>query len=204
MAVCLFTDSQGMSTAAGFDQLREIKNPHRRSKVDCIGLSPFERTLYLDAEMQVLCDLSEVFDVLARFDVALCHAHGREAQQRKQLWREKIPSGFPQFNGGLMAFRRNAQTESFLKDWGNSYHEAGFKKDQVTLRELLWSSDLRIATLPPEYNIRYRKYLWLWGAQEAKPKILHFPARQNEPLAVRCSAACQDWWFRHIFRLPME
>jgi len=61
-----------------------------------------------------------------------------------------------------------------LESWSNAYHESEFDKDQVTLRELLWLSDLRIATLPPEYNLRFKKYLKIWEGDEAQPKILHF------------------------------
>ena len=37
----------------------------------------------------------------------------------------------------------------------------------------MWTSDLAIYVLPPEYNIRYRKYLDIWTDREAVPKILH-------------------------------
>jgi hypothetical protein len=41
------------------------------------------------------------------------------------------------------------------------------------LRELLWGSDLRLHILPPEYNIRYERYLSFWDPKEAVPQILH-------------------------------
>jgi hypothetical protein len=31
-----------------------------------------------------------------------------------------------------------------------------------------------LAILPPEYNIRYEKYLTVWEEREAIPRILHF------------------------------
>jgi hypothetical protein len=156
-----------------FSAQHSISHPHRRSKVDYLPHSPFERTLYLDADVRVVSDLTEVFGVLDRFDVALAHAHARNHRHTNTAWRVAIPSGFPQFNGGVIAWRRSERTSAFLRAWRDAYHESGFRKDQVTLRELLWLSDLRIATLPPEYNLRYPKYLWLWGRDEARAKILH-------------------------------
>ncbi len=63
----------------------------------------------------------------------------------------------------------------FLDQWKAAFYEAQLPKDQVTLRELLWTTDLHIYVLPPEYNIRYQKYVDLWGLTkgEAQPKILH-------------------------------
>jgi hypothetical protein len=74
----------------------------------------------------------------------------------------------------VIVVRKNTKTLALLESWSQSYKAAGFRKDQVTLRELLWNSDLRLATLPPEYNIRYPKYLYLWSRREARPRICHF------------------------------
>ena len=75
-----------------------------------------------------------------------------------------------------MLFKSSPAVLELLRAWGPAYHSAGFKKDQVTLRELLWLSDLRIHILPPEYNVRYEKYMRVWEEKEAIPRILHFSA----------------------------
>lgn len=174
----VYTDNGGLELIASseespFSSAGEIVNPHYRSKVDYIAQTPFERTLYLDSDTKVVADISEMFDLLNRFDLALAHAHKRNSHGTTESWREEIPPSFPQYNGGVILYRKVTAVKKLLKDWGDSFHEAGFKKDQVTLRELLWLSDLRLATLPPEYNIRYEKYLKIWNAAEATPKILH-------------------------------
>jgi hypothetical protein len=175
LPIALFCDCAPRigAEADPFSVVHPVSQPHRRSKVDYLPHTPFERTLYLDADVRVVSDLSEVFGVLDRFDVALAHAHARNHRSTNTPWRVAIPRGFPQFNGGVIAWRRSERTQAFLRAWRDAYHESGFRKDQVTLRELLWLSDLRIATLPPEYNLRYPKYLWLWGRDEARAKILH-------------------------------
>jgi hypothetical protein len=174
LPIALFSDRPIEPDGADpFSAVHPVQNPHRRSKVDYLPHSPFERTLYLDADIRVFADLSEIFGVLDRFDVALAHAHARNHRSTNTTWRADIPRAFPQFNGGVIAWQRSEATQAFLRAWRDAYHASGFRKDQVTLRELLWLSDLRIATLPPEYNVRYPKYLWVWRRDEARPKILH-------------------------------
>ncbi len=174
--IALFTDAGqlGIALSGVFDPVIELESVHHRSKVDCLMNTPFDRTLFLDADIRVLEDVSELFDLLERFDMAMAHAHARNRDATRAVWKQELPDAFPQFNTGVIAVRRNAQTQALLQDWSANYKAAGFRKDQVTLRELLWASDLRLATLPPEYNIRYPKNLWLWSRREARPRICHF------------------------------
>lgn len=172
LAVHLFTDQPDVTSPA-VNGITRIENPHNRSKVDYIHRTPFARTLYLDADTRVVADIRGMFDVLDRFELAIAHAHKRNHFPTNQPWRIPIPDAFPQMNGGVLLFRAEPRVLGLLQDWQRAYHESGFTKDQVTLRELLWLSDLRIAILPPEYNLRYEKYLEVWTEHEAKPHILH-------------------------------
>ena len=158
---------------APFDVAYPVEKPHRRSKVDFLSKSPFERTLYLDTDTRVVDDISSLFDVLDRFDIGVTHAMRRNSPERLVTWRKQLPRAFPQFNGGVLLYRNTPQVNAFFESWSHHFAEAGFNQDQMTLRELLWDSELRIAVLPPEYNVRYEKYLWFWSKSEATPKILH-------------------------------
>lgn len=155
-----------------FDEVILIKNPHRRSKVEYLAYTPYERTLYLDADSIVVSDITEMFDLLDRFDIALSHAHRR--LEGIQSWRVSLPKAFSQFNGGVILYKWNNKIEQFCKDWSKYYSIAGFKRDQVTLRELLWKSDMHLYVLPPEYNFRYFYKLAFLTKKEVRPKILHY------------------------------
>jgi hypothetical protein len=188
LPIALFADAAAQDDARVrdcFDRVLPIANPHRRSKVDYLGDSPFARTLYLDADTRVVAPIGDVFDVLERFDVALSHAHARNRERTNQVWRQELPASFPQFNGGVIAYRDSPEVKRFLTDWRESFHAAGFRKDQVTLRELLWSSSLRIATLPPEYNLRRPAYLAFWRRREAAPRILHLKSFTRDGARAR-------------------
>ncbi|MGE0449575.1 MAG: putative nucleotide-diphospho-sugar transferase [Vicinamibacterales bacterium] len=163
-----FAASPGPFTSVGL-----IDDPHYRSKVDYLARTPFERTLYLDTDTLLTADIREMFQVLDRFDIALSHAHLRNTPVRTATWRVALPPAFPQFNGGVILFAAKPAVLAFLEQWRRSFREAGFREDQVTLRELLWLSDLRIATLPPEYNTRFYKYHVMWRKEEARARIFH-------------------------------
>ena len=157
-----------------FDRVVTFEKGHLRSKIDHLPESRFARSLYLDSDTRVVADLKPMFGILDRFDIALAHGHKRNGTRQNIFWREPIPDAFPQLNGGVILYRSTPEVVRFLADWKTAYHTAGFKWDQVTLRELVWKSDLRLFVLPPEYNVRYSKYLTVWSADEAEPKILHF------------------------------
>lgn len=173
LGLALATDRTDLADKALFQHLVDVRDGHARSKVDYLARTPFHRTLYLDTDIRLLHSVSDVFDVLDRFDIALAHANARNRSATRSVWRTQIPDAFPQLNGGVIAYRSTDKVLSFLSEWSKAYREADFKKDQVTLRELLWCSELRINILPPEYNIRYSRYLDFWNSKEAKPRILH-------------------------------
>lgn len=175
--IALFSDKKntGLQNLDIFDLKYEISNPHIRSKVDYIQKTPFERTIFLDADTRVICDLNELFMLLDKFDIAIAHDPCRYRYETTTKWREDIPISYPQFNSGVIVYRNNYKTQKLFSDWSTYYKKAKFRKDQVTLRELLWlSNDMRLAVLPPEYNLKLPKYLWVWRKSEAIVKIKHF------------------------------
>jgi len=178
----LFTDAKGfeqhfVKNNDPFSSVGIIENPHHRSKVDYVVHTPFDRTLFLDTDTALNADISPMFKILDRFDIAMTHAHHR-SPSRLQRWRAVLPDSFPEFNTGVILYRKTPAVLQCLGEWGHHFIEAALDEnnDQTTLRELLWLSDLRIATLPPEYNVRFIKYHLLWSKSEAQSKIFHLKA----------------------------
>jgi len=112
---------------------------------------PYEKTLRLDTDIYVNDDISEVFDLLDNFDFAAAHNPARISWDV-----EEIPDCFPEYNGGVMAFKRNEKFEEFISNWKEEYYhqreKTGHAQNQPSLRKTLYESNLRIATLPHEYN----------------------------------------------------
>lgn len=197
LLIDIYTDSPSEIPDGIFDMVHLIADPHRRSKVDYMAKTRFDRSLYLDTDTRVVKDISNMFDLLDRFDLAIAHASARNKKSNLEGWRCPVPDNFPQMNSGVMVYRRTPAVMEMLSDWQAAFHTAGFNKDQVTLRELLWISDLRIYILPPEYNVRYAKYIKVWAPNEAEPKILHFASYHHEVGIVDGLRG----WRRHLRKL---
>jgi hypothetical protein len=191
ISIDLFTDA-GSLESHPFDRIVTIDNPHRRSKVDYIAQSRFDRTLYLDSDTLVVDEIGDLFDLLERYDIVAAHAHARNRSATQVSWRKVLPQSFPQLNSGVLLFKKSDRVLKLFEDWRSAFHEAGFSKDQVTFRELVWDSDLALYILPPEYNIRYKKYVDVWEEKEARPKILHYAAfhREHESFDEKPSLFC--------------
>ena len=192
LAVDLFTDEP--RELAVFDRVHVLADPWFRSKIDALLAARFERTLYMDADILALADFRDVFEVLDRFDIALAQDWYRNSALHHTFWRRPLPPAFPQFNGGLIALRRNRATTAFLTEWRAAVLASDTGRDQIALRELLWESELRIATLPEEYNLLWIQGLRHWTTLFAAPRLIHSPrfhqefdryARAKDPAAAR-------------------
>jgi hypothetical protein len=137
--------------------------------------SRFDKTLYLDVDLFVIADIRDVFEVLDRFDMAMAHDPISNGVRCHTFWCKVLPNAFPQFNGGVVAFRHSPKVEDLLKNWSAAVRENNFNRDQPVLRELVWNSELRITTLPPEYNLMRFKDLHLWRTHHSAPRIIHSP-----------------------------
>ncbi len=171
LPIILFTDQN--VHGGPFTRIEPIEHPLMRSKVDYLGRTPFERTLYLDSDTRVAGDLTGMFALLDRFDLAVAHVGKRHAEKHLVPWRGGVPRSFPQHNCGVLLYRSTLSMLEFLNSWQVAYREAGVRQDQVTFRELLWRSDLRYYVLPPEWNTRRRSLCQKWSRHEPPVMIWH-------------------------------
>jgi hypothetical protein len=169
LPVALFTDEEGDASALGpFDVVAEMDEVagNRLDKIRHLDRAPFERALFLDTDTYVCAPLDDVFALLDRFDIALAHAARRTHEHYPPL--PGVPDAFPEFNSGVIAFRNAPGAGAAFAAWADLYvralGSAWYRRhretrpftlqDQHHLRKALYESDLRIATLPPEYNCR--------------------------------------------------
>ncbi len=171
LGLALFTDEAAHFRE--FDQVTPIENPHARSKVDLLQKSPYAETLYLDTDTRVVGDLAPAYRLLERFDLAVAHRTPDPKRLASAKPTDTPPSAYPEHNGGVIFYRATPAVQTFLDNWRSAYHRLGRTADQVTFREQLWASDIRIAILPVRYNTR--SYTWLdhltWKG--APPVVLH-------------------------------
>ena len=164
LPVTVFTDQA--VTAPCFDQVVTVeRSPEHFDHVRLMGQSPYERTLYLDADTYVCGDITGLFALLDRFELAVAHDWTRNPDYaRELLWEytSKIPESFFQHQAGVVLFRRSPGLTRFFGDWltyyerdqqlratsGSSCHVG----DQAAFREALWRSEVALWVLPLEYN----------------------------------------------------
>jgi hypothetical protein len=167
----IFTDAEVPDGV--FDRVHQLEKSWFRPKFEALRRSRFERTVYLDADMFILADISDVFEVLERFDFAAVHSQRRNSAWSTELWRRPLPAAFPQINGGLLGIRKSPRTLAFIEEADRIMDAEGLKKDQPLFRELLFDSDLRIAILPPEYNLTEFRWAEMYTPRHGAPRVLH-------------------------------
>lgn len=101
-------------------------------------LEAYQHLIYLDTDTRVIKPLGDVFAILAKFDLAGCHAPGR--QTRPTI--DAIPLTFPELNIGVLGLRNSHKLRRFALDWLTRYEENHAfygNNDQAPLREALWA-----------------------------------------------------------------
>ena len=184
--IALLTDQEQTDEMGQIvDVYAKIQPNHIRAKVDFVGFSPFVNTVYLDSDTLVVRNISDMFDILKRFDVGLVHDYARKRLKYSKLVPEyeSIPYGFSEFNGGIMAYNSSEATNNFLNTWRQyfyKYYQQTNGWDQVSLRVSLWNSNVKIHTFPFEYNIRgkatrekVRNLKHEFGEDHLEPRIYH-------------------------------
>lgn len=168
---------------ANFEKIISIKKGSslpKLQKLIFMSQAPYDMNLFLDTDTYVCGDISELFCLLDNFDIAIAHA-----PYRKTIEKKNVPQSFPEFNTGVIAFRNTCKVQLFLKNWLDLYQKdlqreiiwnrpgskknEIFQQDQASFREALYKSDLRVATLTPEYNCRFGMIGYVHG----KVKIIH-------------------------------
>lgn len=128
---------------------------------------PYQKTLLLDTDTILYETVSELFELVDEFDIAASTiADGRFTLS------EKVPEPFPEYNTGVVLFKKNQRTSEFIKEWKNVYQEYlddGVRMNQPSFRETLYRSSLRVATIPTEYNCRAN----FGGYLNSTVKVLH-------------------------------
>jgi hypothetical protein len=148
--------------------------------------TPYDRTLFVDADTRIVEPVPELFTILDEFDFAATHEEYVNSDWFNRYPRPDIRLGFPEFNTGILAYRRSPQMDRVLQDWSVLYrtfldtHPPGTKtNDQPFFRAAVYRSAVRIATLPREYNCKFRGQGFLNG--HVKIVHGHVDLRLQEP-----------------------
>jgi hypothetical protein len=151
--ICLITDHPPENQGP-FTEVRRPVGAVRYTPMDKVLAyeATYDRIILLDTDTFILDDLTPVFRMLKKFDLALL-------QDVNRGWNYELPDvpmSFSEFNTGVVAFRKTRQVADFFAAWSREYdkmrEEYGFIANQPSFRRTLFHSDLRVAPLPSEFH----------------------------------------------------
>ena len=132
---------------------------------------PYDKNLYLDADTFILDDITELFKVLDTTNLCLAHDYSR-GRYNSEMYNNidcDIPSTFPEYNTGVMAYNKCQEIKNLFNFWNGKYFSYDHDRNQPAFRISLYESDTQFVTIPPEYNFRTDRIGYACG----KIKILH-------------------------------
>ena len=103
------------TSAAAIELFSPSPHPHA-DKIAAMSRSPFAETVYLDVDCAVLGSITELFDVLARYDLAGAHAPGYRGAPDPD-----VPVCFYEINTGVLAYRNSHKMRHFFRRWHATY-----------------------------------------------------------------------------------
>jgi hypothetical protein len=146
------------------DDVRIIDIKSDRVKQDYLYESPYDNTLYMDCDTEIVGPIDDIFNLMGRFDIAAVQDQIRKDPKKSERYPDyaNIPDGFPEYAGGVILFRKCEKVENFFGVWRKNFRKwyqlTKEVRDQPSFRVSLWQcSDLRLHTLPPEFNHRTKK-----------------------------------------------
>jgi hypothetical protein len=140
--------------------LRETNFTHR-PRFDSIFMTTLDQAIFIDGDTLIIEPCYELFQVLDDFDIALCLApqlhHPRAIESNLHSFLPFVSMAVAEFNAGLIVAKKTEKLRTFVESWMRLFKTClteQYAMDQVSLRVALSKSDLRIATLPNNYNFR--------------------------------------------------
>lgn len=130
----------------------------RWAKVNLYDLSPFDLTVYLDADTRPQTDISALFDILAAgFDMVICPSRNQGSDAfwhidpgERQVTNAECYNPV-QLQGGVFGFTRSDAVSEFFQIWRSEW-ERWHDQDQAALMRALYRHPLRLWLLGTPWN----------------------------------------------------
>jgi len=196
------------STCDNYIQLSgNYKERRFGGKIDAIINSPYERTIFLDIDTLTIRPLIfDLFDVSSQKDLMATMEPGNAFGSKDESLRHDIPHCFPGMNTGVIAFKKNTQTDKLFSRWKKLYIEnkrgISNRHDQESFRKSLYETNILFSTLCKRFNVRGRNHYisgkphsvtihnvkQLYGAiklvQESTPKADKYNITKNTKILI--------------------
>ncbi|MBM9513005.1 putative nucleotide-diphospho-sugar transferase [Desulfogranum marinum] len=157
-------------------------NKNRDIKTSVIDFVSKSNCAFIDCDVEILGDLLPVVKCLERYDIA---AKLTSLPTRKDYEIDNHVHGsvFPQWNSGVIFFRKNNRIEHFFRDWKKFYDALGKRSDQPGFAKAIYENpDLRMLSLG-----------CIWNTFEIDLQLLKKQKMLNE---------CRIWHYRDPRHFP--
>lgn len=159
---CLMQSNPGLPVCVQRDRVTGLTDVQqsRRAKVTLLDWSPFDHTVYLDADTTVYQDIGAGFEMLADgFDLVLCASGNQGAdllwhvgQDDKTATLAAVRNPEPlQLQAGVLFVTRNPRTTALFRAWRDEW-EQGRGQDQGALLRALARVPVRVWLLGHPWN----------------------------------------------------
>lgn len=143
-----------------------------RVKPFLYGLTPFERTLYIDADTEFMSDILQGFGFLDQYDMALAEellSIGQLYNKARSGWEINIIErdatiaeigGDPNtkfLNSGVIFFRKCDQVAALFEAWGRQWLRWQQWDEQLSLMRALHECPVNYKALPVDWNHPHRQ-----------------------------------------------
>jgi hypothetical protein len=110
--------------------------------------------------------------------------HDPVRTERDEIPLPEIPTAFPEFNTGVIAYRKSEATREFVDRWLDTYDARDDEgvHDQPFFRKAAYETDVRVATLPSEYNCQYAAHP---GYVSGEVRVFHGRVLDEEVMGDR-------------------
>jgi len=162
LKISIFIDEKNLKKVNKdyFDSIFLIKSPEYGfgDKIYAMKNTPYERTIYLDCDTIITDDISEIFEMLKKYDIAASNPPFKNKNYKQTS-----------YQAGIIFYRLNEITSKFLDLWDQSYDRINHGNDQPSFRRSLSKLPISLFVFPPNYNFRLPFASYIHG----KIKIIH-------------------------------
>ncbi|MGA0199990.1 MAG: putative nucleotide-diphospho-sugar transferase [Prochlorotrichaceae cyanobacterium] len=135
----------------------------RYLKTQLSSYTPYDQTLFLDADILAIQDISHIWHYLDQGDLAIARDRLSEVQHCDHIAQveldftlSQLPANFPHYNSGVFLWRKTAASELLFKHWHQEWLHFQCQ-DQLALARAIAKTALTLTPLPQEqYNISPR------------------------------------------------
>ena len=164
LPIAVITDAEEIKGADMLIRHVDMDLGARNIKTRIYSLSPFEKTLFLDADTEVLADPQHGFDLLDCVDMVIGqdgiqvfnqNQHPHMVHEEMIATKKETGGGeFSYYNTGVMFFRRNERMRILMQIWHAEWTR-WMRQDQPAMFRAMLSNPVRIASMRNSWNTHH-------------------------------------------------